>query len=179
MAESIEKYIDIQDNEQAINEIMESYGQSILQLVYSYVKDKSIAEDLTQEIFVKCYKNLHTYNGQSKIKTWLWRITINHCKDYLKSWYKRKVIISEEKVMGVENNHSSTEEEVMQDFVDGELVSTIMDLPTKYREVIYLYYYEDLTTREIAQVIKKSENTIKTRLKRAKVILKEQLGGTF
>ena len=75
--------------------MMNKYGQEILQLVYSYVNNKEVAEDLTQDIFVKCYKSLHTYKGKSKLKTWLWRIAINHCKDYLKSWYNKNVIATE------------------------------------------------------------------------------------
>ncbi len=118
MEESIEKFMEVQDKEGAIQEIMDTYGQSVLQLVYSYVKNKAVAEDLTQEIFMKCFKNLHKYNGKSKIRTWIWTIAINHSKDYLRSWYNRKVVLSEEKVMRVKHNHLSTEEEVMQDYVD-------------------------------------------------------------
>ncbi|TGB03606.1 sigma-70 family RNA polymerase sigma factor [Halobacillus salinus] len=177
MEESIEKFMDVEDKEGAIQEIMDAYGQSVLQLVYSYVKNQAVAEDLTQEIFLKCYRNLHKYNGKSKVKTWLWSIAINHSKDYLKSWYNRKVVLSEDKLKRVQNGQLDTEEKVIQDSVDRELVAAIMKLPEKYREVIYLYYYEDSTTREIVKVLKKNENTIKTRLKRAKVILKERLGG--
>lgn len=179
MEESMEEFSDIQDKDKAIHEIMDIYGQSVLQLVYAYVKNKAVAEDLTQEIFVKCYKNLHKYNGKSKLKTWLWSIAINHSKDYLRSWYNRNVVVSEKKVMRVEDEDAGPEEEVIQNDVDKELVNAIMKLPTKYREVIYLYYYEELNTREMAKVLRINENTIKTRLKRAKVILKEQLGGSL
>lgn len=82
---------EIEDKEDLIDEIMNKYGQEVLQLVYSYVNNKEVAEDLTQDIFVKCYKSLHTYKGNSNLKTWLWRIAINQCKDYLKSWYNKKV----------------------------------------------------------------------------------------
>lgn len=73
-----------EDKEVIIDEIMNRYGQEVLQLVFLYVNNRSIAEDLTQDIFVKCYKGLHTYRGKSKLRTWLWRIAINHCKDCLK-----------------------------------------------------------------------------------------------
>lgn len=82
---------EIEDKEDLIDEIMNKYGQEVLQLVYSYVNNKEVAEDVTQDIFVKCYKSLHTYKGNSNLKTWLWRIAINHCKDYLKSWYNKKL----------------------------------------------------------------------------------------
>ncbi len=81
---------EIEDKEDLIDEIMNKYGQEVLQLVYSYVNNKEVAEDVTQDIFVKCYKSLHTYKGKSDVKTWLWRIAINQCKDYIKSWYNKR-----------------------------------------------------------------------------------------
>ena len=89
------------------------------------------------------------------------------------------MVVSEKKVMRVEDDDAGPEEEVIQNDVDRELVKALMKLPTKYREVIYLYYYEELNTREMAKVLRINENTIKTRLKRAKVMLKEQLGGSL
>ena len=74
-----------------IDELMTDYGQQILQLVMQYVHNAAIAEDLTQEIFVKCYQALPTFHFNSSVKTWLWRIAINHTKDYLKSWYAKNV----------------------------------------------------------------------------------------
>ena len=82
---------EIEDKEDLIDEIMNKYGQEVLRLVYSYVNNKEVAEDVTQDIFVKCYKSLHTYKGKSNVKTWLWRIAINQCKDYIKSWYNKKL----------------------------------------------------------------------------------------
>lgn len=72
-------------NEMIIDELMQQYGEEILKLVMQYVHNHSVAEDLTQEIFVKCYKALPSFQYGSSLKTWLWRIAINHSKDYLKS----------------------------------------------------------------------------------------------
>lgn len=76
--------VEQEEYEILLEEAMNEYGQSILQLVYSYVRNSTVSEDLTQEIFVKFYNSLSTYSKQSSLKTWLWRIAINHCKDYLK-----------------------------------------------------------------------------------------------
>lgn len=157
---------EIEDKEDLIDEIMNKYGQEVLQLVYSYVNNKEVAEDLTQDIFVKCYKSLHTYKGNSNLKTWLWRIAINHCKDYLKSWYNKKVIVTEDDFTYMESQKESVEQIVIQNAEDSRLASAVMSLPIKYREVIYLFYYEDLSIKEIATVIEVKENTIKTRLKK-------------
>ncbi|HDR7277055.1 sigma-70 family RNA polymerase sigma factor [Bacillus cereus] len=166
---------EIEDKEDLIDEIMNKYGQEVLQLVYSYVNNKEVAEDLTQDIFVKCYKSLHTYKGNSNLKTWLWRIAINHCKDYLKSWYNKKVIVTEYDFTYMGSQKESVEQTVIQNAEDRELTSAVMNLPIKYREVIYLFYYEELSIKEIAIVIEVKENTIKTRLKKAKELLKKGL----
>ncbi|QDP42195.1 sigma-70 family RNA polymerase sigma factor [Radiobacillus deserti] len=155
---------------------MRRYGQDILQLTYSYVKDRAISEDLTQEIFIKCYRKLHTYNKNAKLKTWLCRIAINHCKDYLKSWYNRNVQVS--KFESPQSTESTPEEEVIQRSEEEELVDVVMNLPTKYRELIYLHYFEEMTFKQIAEVTELNINTIKTRMRKAKTLLQEMLGGS-
>lgn len=165
----------LEDKELIIDEIMNQYGQEILQLAYSYVNNKAIAEDLTQDIFVKCYKNLHTYSGKAKLRTWLWRIAINHCKDFHRSWYQKNVVIAGEELPINGTKKELVEQTVIQREEDDELISAIMKLPIKYREVIYLFYYEELPIKEIAAVTETGVNTVKTRLRRAKELLKERL----
>jgi RNA polymerase sigma-70 factor, ECF subfamily len=164
-----------EDKDLLIDEIMNQYGQEILQLAYSYVNNKAIAEDLTQDIFVKCYKNLHTYSGKSKLRTWLWRIAINHCKDFHRSWYTKNVVIAGEEMASNGTKKELVEQAVIQKEEDDELIAAIMNLPIKYREVIYLFYYEELPLKEIALVTDTGLNTVKTRLRRAKELLKEGL----
>ena len=175
MDELTAEVFEIEDKEELIGEIMNKYGQEILQLVYSYVNNKEVAEDLTQDIFIKCYKSLHTYKGKSKLRTWLWRIAINQCKDYIKSWYNKKVIVTENEYTYNVVQKESVEQTVIQNDEDHILASAVMNLPIKYREVIYLFYYEELAIKDIAMVIEVKENTIKTRLRRAKELLKKGL----
>lgn len=150
------------------------YGQDLLQLVYTYVKDKALAQDLTQEIFVKCYEAYPTYKGKSTLKTWMWRIAINHCKDYLKSWYNQHIQVAVDAGVDVQAS-SNVEQQVIQQDEQERLAKTVMQLPIMYREVIYLFYFEDYTSKEIAIVLSINENTVKTRLRKAKQFLKEQL----
>ncbi|MED3984170.1 sigma-70 family RNA polymerase sigma factor [Peribacillus simplex] len=164
------KWSQMKDNESLLDEIMSLYGQDILQLVYSYVKDAVVAEDLTQEIFIKCYKALPTYNQQSNIRTWLWRIAINHCKDYRKSWYFRKVSTAEE-----EQEWTSTdnvEEEIIQQDEDRQLADAVMELPIQYRELIYLHYFQEMKLKEISEITGVKLGTVKTRMRQAKRRLK-------
>lgn len=169
--------LETEDTLELMDEIMKKYGQEILQLAYSYVKNKAIAEDLTQDIFVKCYKSLHTYNQQSKLRTWLWRIAINHCKDYLKSWYNKRVIFSDDQLDHQPSQKETVEDTVIQRAEDEQLITAVMNLPVKYREVIFLFYFEEMPLKEIAEVTVANENTVKTRLRRAKELLKEQWEG--
>ncbi|WP_019243605.1 MULTISPECIES: sigma-70 family RNA polymerase sigma factor [Bacillus] len=175
MEELTVEIIKTENTEVVISEIMNRYGQDLLQLVYSYVNNKAIAEDLTQDIFIKCYKSLSTYNGKSTFKTWLWRIAINHCKDFLKSWYNKNVMVAEEESNKGSSQKEMVEQTVIQKDEDVRLVLAVMSLPIKYREVIHFFYFEELPIKQISLVLEVNENTIKTRLKKAKELLKERL----
>lgn len=158
-----------------IENIMQEYGQELLQLVYAYVKNQAIAEDLTQEIFVKCYQALPSYKGKSTVKTWLWRIGINHCKDFLKSWYNQNVHTSTDEQFSQKEGNVNVEQTVIQQDEDARLAENVMKLPILHREVIYLFYFEELSIKEIAHVLAINSNTVKTRLRKGKTLLKEQL----
>jgi RNA polymerase sigma-70 factor, ECF subfamily len=175
MEEFVTEILKLEDDEMLLNEIMARYGQDVIQLVYSYVRNQAIAEDLTQEIFVKCYKSLHTYKQNSKIKTWLSRIAINHCKDYLRSWHHRKVMVSDQLADITGASGQNVEQTILTQEADNELSNAVLTLPMKYREVIYLFYFEEMTLKEIELVLGINHNTIKSRLRRAKVLLKNEL----
>lgn len=158
-----------------IDELMQQYGQDILQLVYTYVRDHALAEDLTQEIFLKCYKAYPTFQGKSSVKTWLWRIAINHTKDYLKSWYNQHVQSTEQTVLQHVGDGVNVEQTIIQQDEEAALAEAVLQLPVLYREVIYLYYFEECTIKEIAAILPANENTVKTRLRKGKGLLKERL----
>lgn len=164
------KWSQMKDDESLLDEMISLYGQDILQLVYSYIKDAVVAEDLTQEIFIKCYKALPTYNQQSNIRTWLWRIAINHCKDYRKSWYFRKVSTAEEEQEWTSSDN--VEEEVIQQDEDRQLAVAVMELPIQYRELIYLHYFQEMKLKEISDITGVKLGTVKTRMRQAKRRLK-------
>lgn len=159
-----------------LNQMMIDYGQLIQQLVFTYVKDYAVAEDLTQEIFLKSYKKLHTFKQQSSLKTWIYRIAMNQCKDYLRSWQFRKDLLNTELIDSAVANEKDICQLVIEKTEEEKLVTALLELPIKYREAVYLFYYEDLTTKEISQLANENENTIKTRLNRARRMLKSLLG---
>jgi RNA polymerase sigma-70 factor, ECF subfamily len=169
------KYHDI-DKDQLLEEMMLEHGNSVLYLAYSYVKDRSIAEDIAQEVFLKAYTHVDRFQWDATIKTWLYRITVNRCKDYLKSWSYRTTVLSNviDLAMGAPKE-KETEMILMEKDEKSNLAQTIFSLPLKYREVIYLYYFQELGFNEISDLLNINTNTLKSRMKRAKEMLKKEL----
>ncbi|TYR74402.1 sigma-70 family RNA polymerase sigma factor [Rossellomorea vietnamensis] len=165
----------IDNNEQVIGQLMDTYSDDVLHLVFSYVKNRTTAEDLTQEIFIKCHEKLGQFNNKSSIKTWLYAIAINHCKDYLRSWHYRKIQFSDKILDYIPSKSKHVEEEIISKNVANSLTSAIIDLPVKYREVVFLHYYEELSLLEISKITGVNRNTLKTRLKQARELLKNKM----
>ncbi|WP_088102849.1 sigma-70 family RNA polymerase sigma factor [Halalkalibacter urbisdiaboli] len=153
-------------------DVMNKYGDDVLRLIYSYVKQQDVAEDLAQDVFLKVFQKIEQYEHRSSFKTWLFRIAINSSKDYIKSWHVRHVEANDY-INAASDEHSETpEDRVLVKSDEEELVNYILSLPLKYREVIYLFYYEECSTQMISQLLKVNENTVKTRLFQARKKLK-------
>ncbi|MFD1738770.1 sigma-70 family RNA polymerase sigma factor [Bacillus salitolerans] len=151
--------------EDILSELIDALGTKVMRLAYTYVKDKKISEDITQEVFLRCYKNLDRFRAESNIKTWIYKITVNLCKDYLKSWAYRK-ILHFEKIH--KTNEKTPLDHVLDTFEKKQLSLYVLKLPIKYREVIILHYYEDYSIQEISELLQTSPDTIRTRMRRAK-----------
>lgn len=160
--------MDKEEKDFLLEKVMVEYGDELVRVAYSYVKDVECAKDVVQNTFIKCYKNIDSFRMDAHIKTWLYRITINECKDYLKSWNYRMVQVKSFIHETARSISPSVEKTVLDDEKSEELKETIYSIQKKYREVIYLYYYESFTTTEIAQILDTPVNTVKTRLRRAK-----------
>ncbi|NJP37544.1 sigma-70 family RNA polymerase sigma factor [Alkalicoccus luteus] len=174
------EYVDAADltlpmqREEVLEELMETYGDAIVRLSYTYTKDTVTAEDLAQEIFIKCYEKLPTFNQQASIKTWLFKVAINHCKDHVRSWHFRKVTLFDKLRPG---HTAPLENEVVRREESDRLATAVLQLPLPMREAIYLYYYEGLSVSEIAALTNGNVNTIKSRLKKAREKLRVTAGG--
>lgn len=146
---------------------MDSYGDYLMRLTYLIVKDEKMAEDIVQEVFIRYYLNLEKFEGRSSVKTYLYRIAVNECHNYFKSWAYRKMEISN--LFGhLLVSKDMPEKEVLQKESDDHIVKMIEGLPLKYREVIWLHYYSELTVTEVADVLDCPVNTVKTRLVRGR-----------
>lgn len=166
-------YISVPDRKPIpdIKKLMNEYGDSLLRICFLYLKDTHLAEDAVQDTFIKVHKCYSKFKGDSEEKTWIMRIAINVCKNYLRSsWWKRI-----DETMALDNIPSNnSNDDTLQ---DEALLSEIMKLPPKYKEVILLFYYQDMKIREIAEVLNAPEATISVRLMRAREMLKIKLKG--
>jgi RNA polymerase sigma factor (sigma-70 family) len=167
--------LDREEKDFILEKLMIDYGNELVRLAFTYVKDAEIAKDMVQNTFIKCYKSLDSFRFDAQIKTWLYRITINECKDYLKSWNYKMVHVKSFINETAKSILPSTEKTVLDKYNNEEIKDTIFSLPKVYREVVYLYYYNSLTTEEIANVLDVSVNTVKTRLRRAKQRLESMI----
>lgn len=159
-----------------IETLMRKYGNDVLRTAYMYVKDNHLAEDIFQEVFIKVNQKLSTFQGSSSIKTWIIRITINTCKDYLKSaWNQRVVPMSEyeENTLSSDDDFSAVEQEDENRLIR----DSVMNLPDKYKDILLCVYFQDMTISEAATMLQIAEGTAKSRLSRAKEKLKLCLEG--
>ena len=152
---------------------MEEHGEYCIRVAYLYVKDWSIAEEIVQDVFLAYERQQDRFEQRSSLKTYLVKITVNKSHDYLRSWKNKRHVLFEKIKIGF------TKQSVEKDFIKGEertlLKDALFTLPIVYREVLILHYYKDLKIREIAAILSCSENTVKTRLRRARALLQDQL----
>lgn len=150
-------------------QVVHTYSESIYNTAYLYVRKREVAEDITQEVLLKYFKAQNSYRGEATLKTYLTRMTINACYDYERSW-KNKAHQWIETITLKSNENIESSVEGLE--TKSELIKAISKLKPKLKEVIILYYYEELLIREIAEVLQCNENTVQTRLSRAREQLK-------
>ena len=157
-----------------LESMMRTYGNDVLRTAYMYVKDIHTAEDIFQEVFIKADRNKEGFRGESSVKTWLIRITVNACKDYLKSAYNRRVTPLQEfqeNALMSENDFDGIERKETQQ----EVRNAVMSLPEAHRDVVLCVYFQGMTVPEAAKALGLAEGTVKSRLSRAKDKLKQLL----
>ncbi len=156
---------------------MNEYGNDVYYIVYSYVKNHTVTEDLTQEIFVKLYNNLGSFREDSSLKTWLIRIAINHCKDYFRRMDTKLTIVTDRVHQMIKGKSSTPEQALVHKETQHELSRAVLQLPLKYREIIFLYYFEEMKLTDIAQCMELNINTVKTRLRKGKKLIAKMYEG--
>lgn len=140
------------------------YIDTVYRVAFNYIKSAADAEDVTQNVFLKLLQSEKAFENDAHVKNWLIRVTINECKNLLRArWWR----------------HESYEDYAASLTFDSpahsELFYAVMALPKKYRIPIYLHYYEEYSTQEIADILKVPKSTVCTQLKRGRELLKNAL----
>ncbi|RDW20643.1 sigma-70 family RNA polymerase sigma factor [Oceanobacillus chungangensis] len=162
-------------NELILNELINLYGDELKRIAFLYVNDLTQCEDIIQEVFISCYNNLNKFKNQSSYKTWLYRITINKCKDYQKKW-SFKNIVYKPLIKPVKNYFTESPQTVYENEEDSnQIIDAISQLSFKYKEVLIMFYYQEMTMKEISEVCSIKINTVKSRLTRGRMLLKSDL----
>lgn len=154
-------------SEEEANRALELYANTVRRICFMHLKNYADVEDVFQEVFFKYVLYERSFESNAHEKAWLICVTINACKDVIKSFFRKKVHSIEDVTI---------EPFYIQEY-EKELLDTVFQLRQKYKDVIYLFYYEGYSAVEIAKILKKSENTIYTWLDRARKELRAQLGG--
>ena len=154
-------------SEREMAEAIQRYGDTVRRLCMVHLKNYADTEDIFQTVFLKYALTSVSFDSDEHEKAWLIRVTLNACRDLLRSVFRSRTVSLEELV----------EQPARLAADHREVLEAVLSLPARYRDVVYLHYYEDYTAPEIAQILGKNVNTIYTRLTRAKGLLREKLGG--
>lgn len=152
-----------------LDTIMDEHSKYLVRIAYLYVKNWATAEDIVQEVFVTYFQKSDQFRQEASLKTYLTTMTANRSKDYLRSWKHKKDVVFET----IFAKSRDVEEELLAREQLATLEEKLFQLPLKYREPLILYYYNEQPIAAIADYLQLNENTVKTRLRRAKQQLKE------
>ena len=132
-----------------------------------HLKNYADTEDIFQTVFLKYVLSSVVFENKEHEKAWFIRVTINACKDLLKSFFRSRITSLDE----ILEQAADMQEE------NKEVLEAVLSLPSKYRDVVYLHYYEGYTALEIGRLLKKNVNTVYTLMTRSRHLLREKLGG--
>ena len=154
-------------SEQEANRAIERYADTVRRICMIHLKNHADTEDIFQNVFLKYVLSTAAFENEEHEKAWFIRVTINACRDLLKSFFRSRTVSLDTLL--------DQPAELTQE--DHTVLEAVLALPPKYRDVVYLHYYEGYTAPQISQILKKNVNTIYTLMGRAKQALRETLGG--
>ena len=153
--------------EYEVNRAVDTYADLVRRICFCHLKNHMDTEDIFQNVFLKYMLYDGTFESAEHEKAWFIRVSINACKDYFKSLFHRNTVPLDDV--------SELAAEVPEDH--SYVLQAVLALPEKYRDVIYLHYYEAYSAAEIADILKSRESTIYSLLSRGRTMLKKSLGG--
>ncbi len=144
-------------------ELAGRYKDTVFRIALNMLGSVQNADDIVQDALIRLLERGESFESEEHAKNWLVRVSVNLCKNVLRSpWYRRRAVLEESAALTETPEH-------------GDLYTAIMALPEKYRTPLYLFYYEGYSAREIAGFLHISESAVTTRLSRARQMLKERL----
>lgn len=154
-------------SEQEVNAAIERYSDTVRRLCMVHLKNLADTEDIFQTVFLKYVLSSVSFESEEHERAWFIRVTVNACKDLLKGFFR---------------SHTVSLDEIIEQAAEmppdnREVLEAVITLPLKYKQVIYLHYYEGYSAPEIGGILGKNVNTVYTCLTRAKQMLRERLGG--
>ena len=154
-------------------EIIDRYGDMVYRLAVSQVRNRTDADDIFQEVFVRLVRHVKDLQDMEHAKAWLIRVTINCTKKHFGQYWNKNVFPIEEteEVPKREEGFEQAEKKI-----DNPVMQAVSKLPPKYRGCVHLFYFEELSVKEIAEMTDQTESTVKSQLHRARKMLKEMLG---
>ncbi len=149
------------DNHSRMTDMVNQYQGMLLHMCYFYLHEEDLARDAVQDTFLKAYRSLDSFRGECSEKTWLTQIAINTCKSIRRSAWMRYF------------DRRVTPEEMPESFVmpeseESDIMYDIMELPSKLKEVLLLYYWQDMSVSEISQILGIAQSSVSRRLKQAR-----------
>lgn len=156
-------------SEREVNQAIERYSDTVRRLCMVHLKNYADTEDIFQTVFLKYVLSSVSFENAEHEKSWFIRVTINACKDLLRNFFR---------------SHTVSIDEVLEQPAElppdnREVLEAVLSLPAKYRDVVYLHFYEEYTAPQIGGILGKNVNTVYTLLTRAKQMLKNKLGGEY
>ena len=186
------RWIDLRDEElielilngktELFSELINRYQNKVYSTAYSYTRDYEEAKDLTQEIFIKIYNNLNSFQNKSQFSTYLYRVAVNRCIDWTRKKRPKTISIllcqDDEKadIYDFVADYESNPEEILLRRENSDLIrQEVNKLPEIYSTVMIMYYFQDFSPQEISDILKVPRKTIDTRLFRARNLIKKKL----
>ncbi len=157
----------LRTNEELL-QIYNRHVNTVYRICFMFMKNRPDTEDMVQNTFIRLMKDKTVFKSEEHEKAWLIRTATNLCKDHFRHWWSKTVGINNVEEVAVEESFN----------VDS-ILEKVMELPSRYRTAVYLYYYEGYSTAEIAEILKKSQSTVRGYLHVARKLLKMEMEGDF
>ena len=164
-------------DEKAFETIVTKHQRNVLNLIYRYLGNATQADDAAQEVFLKLYRARHKYTPKAKFSTWLYRITVNHCLNEIRSRKTQPASLDPIDDMTEQGENRAPDDQIRQGELRQAVKEAIDALPENQRMAVILARYEDMSYEEIAETMKTSLEAVKSLLHRAKESLQQKLSG--